>query len=305
MPYRRKDSPIWWVSYTDANGKRVRRSTGTSNRKEADALESKWKLQAFRVRQWDEEPSHSFDELLLGYLKNTQSEKRSAERDRYIARHLRSFFEERELESFNALDVRAYVQSRKAAGTSPSTINRELAMLSSVITYARREWEWNIPNPVIGRKLRQPEGRVRWISREKAAVLITAAESEPKAPHLAAFIRLALHTGCRKQELLGLEWTRTDLQRRLLFLEAEHTKTARRRTVPINAVAREVIVNRLQFRVQNCPSSPWFLLTRTVHVSWMSNAVLRPRADERKSQIFEFTIFAIPALRGWCPRVYR
>ncbi|MBA3494957.1 MAG: site-specific integrase [Gammaproteobacteria bacterium] len=257
MPYRRKDSPIWWVSYTDANGKRVRRSTGTSNRKEADALEAKWKLQAFRVRQWDEEPSHSFDELLLGYLKNTQSEKRSAERDRYIARHLRSFFEERELESFNAFDVRAYIESRKATGTSPSTINRELAMLSSVITYARREWEWNIPNPVIGRKLRQPEGRVRWISREEAAVLITAAESEPKAPHLADFIRLALHTGCRKQELLGLEWTRTDLQRRLLFLEAEHTKTARRRTVPINAVAREVIANRLQFRVQNCPSSPW------------------------------------------------
>lgn len=188
MPYRRKDSPIWWVSYTHANGKRVRRSTGTSNRKEADALEAKWKLQAFRVRQWDEEPSNSFDELLLGYLKNTQSEKRSAERDRYIARHLRSFFEERELESFNAFDVRAYIESRKATGTSPSTINRELAMLSSVITYARREWEWNIPNPVIGRKLRQPEGRVRWISREEAAVLITAAESEPKAPHLADFI---------------------------------------------------------------------------------------------------------------------
>ncbi|MFH0351090.1 MAG: site-specific integrase, partial [Chromatiales bacterium] len=77
------------------------------------------------------------------------------------------------------------------------------------------------------------------------------------APHLADFIRLGLHTGCRKQELLGLECTRTDLQRRLLFLEAEHTKTARRRTVPINAVAREVIANRLQFRVHNCPSSPW------------------------------------------------
>ena len=62
---------------------------------------------------------------------------------------------------------------------------------------------------------------------------------------------------CIPDALLGLEWTRTDLQRRLLFLEAEHTKTARRRTVPINAVAREVIANRLQFRVQNCPSSPW------------------------------------------------
>ncbi len=43
MPYKRKDSPQWWVSVTDTSGKRVRRSSGTTDRKEAQAFEAKWR----------------------------------------------------------------------------------------------------------------------------------------------------------------------------------------------------------------------------------------------------------------------
>ncbi|WP_295398856.1 hypothetical protein [uncultured Thiocystis sp.] len=66
--YRRPDSPKWWATYTDANGKRVRCSTGTAERQEADALLAKWKLEAHRERQWDEAPPHGFDELMVVYL---------------------------------------------------------------------------------------------------------------------------------------------------------------------------------------------------------------------------------------------
>ena len=82
MPHKRKRSRYWWVSYIDPSGKRVRRSTGTTDRKEAEALEAKWKLEAFRVQQWEEQPSRSFEELMVAYLNATQQEKRSAERDR-------------------------------------------------------------------------------------------------------------------------------------------------------------------------------------------------------------------------------
>ena len=257
MPYRRKDSPTWWVSYTDPNGERVRRPTGTSNRKEAHALEAKWKLAAYRQRQWDEVPNHSFDELMLGYLKATQAAKRSAERDRTIARRLRHHFAPQTVESLAAQDIRTYIQRRQSAGVKAATINRELALLSAAINHARREWEWNIPNPVVGRKLKQPEGRVRWISRDEADALIRVAMREPRAPHLADFIRLALHTGCRKQELLGLEWRRVDLQARLIHLEANHTKTGKRHSVPLNQTSRNVLVKRLRWRAQHCPASPW------------------------------------------------
>lgn len=93
---------------------------------------------------------------------------------------------------------------RTDSPSSPFTINRELAALSSAINYARREWKWDIQYPVPGRKLREPEGRVRWLSKAEAERLLEAASLEPKATHLPDFLRLALHTGCRKGEIAGV-----------------------------------------------------------------------------------------------------
>jgi integrase len=256
MPYKRNDSPVWWASFTDAGGKRIRRSTGTTDRREAEALEAKWKVEAYRSRQWDETPVRTFDELMLDYLKATR-DKRSHRRDCDAARHLSAFFRGRDLGALSGQDVRAYVARRKAEEVSNGTVNRELCLLSAAVNFANREWEWQLPNPVSGRKLKEPEGRVRWLTRAEAAALIRMAEQEANAPHLADFIRLALNTGCRKQELLGLEWRRVDLQAGLIRLEAEHTKSGKRRSVPLNAEARAVIIGRARFRAQHCPASPW------------------------------------------------
>ncbi len=255
MPYKRKDSRFWWVDLTDASGKRVRRSTGTTDRKEAEGLEAKWKLETFRQQQWDEQPSRTFDELMLAYLQETR-DKKSHQRDLNAAVHLHEQFSGMELNGLYARDVRAYVEWRKKS-VKHATVNRELGLLSAAINYARREWDWDIPNPVSGRKLKEPEGRARWISRSQSEALIRAANAESNASHLADFIRLALHTGCRKQELLGLEWTRVDLSSNLFYLEAQHTKTARRRSVPLNRSAKSVILKRAQLRAQYCPGSPW------------------------------------------------
>lgn len=263
MPYRREDSSVWWVSYIDSSGKRVRRATETTDRKEAEALEAKWKLESFQGKQWGAQPRHTFDELMLVYLQTASVHKRSHQRDLDAARRLNAHFSGRELAELRAQDVRAYIEQRRKVVTyrkgtvTVATINRELCLLSAAINYARREWEWEIPNPVTGRKLREPEGRVRWISRAESEALLRAAEGEEQAPHLADFIRLALHTGCRKQELLGLEWRRVDLQAGLLHLEGQHTKAGKRRSVPLNRVAREALMGQLRYRAAHCPGSPW------------------------------------------------
>lgn len=255
--YRRGDSPYWWASYTDPGGKRTRRSTGTADRREAEALLAKWRVETHRRVHWDEQPSRTFDELMLVYLRATAGEKRAAERDRYSAKRLYPYFSGRELQTLSAADVRGYIAARKEAGASPATINREVGLLSSAINHARREWGWDIDNPATSCKQREPEGRVRWLSKAEAAALLRAAGADVRATHLPALIRLALHTGCRKGELLGLEWRRIDLQAGLIHLEAEHTKTARRRAVPINSEARSAIMDRLRFRAEHCPNSPW------------------------------------------------
>jgi len=255
--YQRTDSPYWWASYVDASGRRTRRSTGTANRREAAALLSKWKLEAHRERQWEVEPTRTFDELMLAYLKATANERRDSNRDRYVLQHLYPVFTGRELNSLRAVDVRHYIDARKADGLAAATINREVGLLSAAINYARREWDWDIPNPAARRKLKVPEGRVRWLSRAEAAALLSAAGRDPRAVHLPDFIRLALHTGCRKNELLKLEWQRVDLEAELIYLEGTHTKSGRRRSIPLNREAQAALENRAQFRAQHCPDSRW------------------------------------------------
>jgi integrase len=255
--YQRDHSACWYVSYTNGRGQRTRRSTGTTDRKEAEALLAKWRLEAHRERHWDEPPRRTFDELMLAYLHETQDHKRSPERDRFALKRLYPFFTGRELATLTAQDVRAYSMSRREAGIVPATINRELGVFSAALNYARREWGWEIPNPTSGRKLPVPEGRVRWLSRAQAAALIQAAEGEPKAPHLADFIRLALHTGMRRGELLGLEWQRVDLHNGLIHLEGRHTKAGKRRSIPLNREARTALLNRARFRAEHCADSPW------------------------------------------------
>ena len=63
--FKKPNSRYWYADFVDANGRRVKCSTRTVNRKEAEALLAKWKLEAHRQKMWDEEPSRTFDELML------------------------------------------------------------------------------------------------------------------------------------------------------------------------------------------------------------------------------------------------
>ena len=141
----------------------------------------------------------------------------------------------------------------------PATITRELGLLSAALNWARNELEWDVPNPVRGRKPKSRGGRVHWITRVEANALIRAAKVEPKCEHVADFIRLGLHTGMRKGEMLGLEWRRVDLREGLVYLEAHHhhQKNGKTGSVPLNREARSAIVSRARFKAEHCPQSPW------------------------------------------------
>lgn len=255
--YRRARSPYWWASYTDAGGARVRRTTGTKERREAEALLAKWKLEAHRERHWDEEPPHTFDELMVAYLRDTAGQRRSEETVNMHVRRLRQTFQGKEMKGLSGAEVGAYIRLRLGNGVSPSTVNRELEVLSAAINFACRNLEWRLPNPVRERMLREPEGRLRWLTRAQADDLISVAKRESNASHLAPLIRLALHTGMRRGELLGLEWSRVDLVARQVYLEGWHTKSKKRRTVPLNATAMDAIMERVQFRKDHCPACRW------------------------------------------------
>jgi integrase len=267
--YGRPDSPYWWVCIPDGRGGTTRRPTGIradeDPRKErARIIRAQLILQAqAESRRPAEDPAGpTFDELMEAYLTGPSRKKRSHARDFYSVKRLLPVFTGRRLPTLTRADALHYVALREDQGVQPGTIAKELRAFSAALNWAREALGWEVPNPFTGKSCpREPEGRVRWITRAEAATLLQAAQWV-RAAHLADFILLGLHTGMRRGEMLGLEWRRVDLQAGLLYLEAAHQKSGKRGSIPLNATARTAIVSRARFRAQHCPDSPWVFCTR-------------------------------------------
>jgi len=143
-----------------------------------------------------------------------------------------------------------HIEARRIEGKSNGTINREISILSAAINYAIKRWDWNIPNPATGLYLKTPEGRLRWLTTPEALTLLAAAK-ESQAPHLYDFMVLALNTGMRRNEILGLECSRIDLEQKRIHLEGSQTKSGRRRIIPLNKSAIAAIQSRNTWNHKN------------------------------------------------------
>jgi integrase len=268
--FARPDSPFWWASFTDGGGRATRRSTGVRRDEDpsqlkAKAIRAQWILDAETDRGEATETDvagHSFDELMLMYLGQVSPGKRAGERDQFSAKRLYPAFSGRALETLGAADARAYVGERTAEGAQPGTVNKEVGLMSAALNWARRELEWDVPNPFQGRRQREPAGRNRWLTRNEAERLFSAAREGGRAPHLTDFIRLGLNTGLRPGEMLELEWARVDSGANLIYLGAEHQKNGKVGSVPLNRDARSAIASRARFRATHCPESPWVFCTK-------------------------------------------
>lgn len=180
----------------------------------------------------------SFDQVLLAFLQARVDEK-SAVRDKNAAQHLFPEFTGWLWCEIQPHHLRNYLRRRKNAGAAVSTVNKEMGLISRAARFMNEELGHFIANPAQGLKQREPEGRVRWLTQAQAQTLVDCAgRLGPRAAHLPDVITLALHTGMRKGELLGLEWARVDSVNGLIYLEAGHTKGNRRRSIPINRPAR-------------------------------------------------------------------
>lgn len=197
----------------------------------------------------------TFDDAVAEYLGSTPN--RNTERDRYSLNRLAPHFSGRELISIRRVHIRGYIASRLRDGVKPATINRELDLFSAAWNYVCFTYELDLRNPARKMSLEEPEGRLRWLTREEADRFIAAAWRLSVTPVLPCFIVVALNTGCRKSELLKLEWPRVDLRRSYLRLDGEHTKTRRRRLVPLNGAAVDALDRLRSYRIKHCPESRW------------------------------------------------
>lgn len=82
-----------------------------------------------------------------------------------------------------------------------------------------------------------------------------------RSSYLVDLLTLALNTGMRREEMLGLEWHRVDFQTGLIHLEAHHTKSGKRRSIPLNNAARGALLSQARHREDHCPDARWVFLS--------------------------------------------
>ena len=233
---KRNGSDVWHVDIRTPGGGRVRQSTGTTNRREAQEYHDRLKSELWRVAKLGEKPSRTFDEAALRFLTEHAGTVDVTNKTIHI-RHFREHFAGRKLDSITRDEIFSALpevsqRSKEITPVSNTTKNRYLGTMRAMLNTAWREWEWiekapKLPEMSTGKK------RIRWITREEAQRLLAAIRTD----WMRDVTIIGFATGLRQANILGLEWTQLDLVKRRAWIHPDQAKARKPIGVPLNSEA--------------------------------------------------------------------
>jgi len=183
----------------------------------------------------------AFSKALDRYELEVSSQKRPNTRAREItsANKLRKSFVGLRLKEITPALVAAF-RDKRLKTVGPSTIQKDLALLSHLYTIAITEWALELNNPVASiRKPTKPAGRLRLLSKDEARHLLEICKKS-RNEKLYPYVQLLLHTGMRPSEGAGLTWGQVDIDARIIDLTITKTKPRR---VPLTIMAVEILLH--------------------------------------------------------------
>ena len=232
----KRTDTAWWIRYRDAEGKDRRERIGPSKRLAEQVLATR--LAA--VTEGRKLPDKKDGSMLLSglaeeYMRVVASRQAWGRNvDTALRQWLDHLGAQCRLRDITPRKVEAFRESRLAAGLSPGTVNRNLAVLKRVLNVAV-DWDLIHDNPVRRVKpLRGERAIERYLEKEEAGRLLAACARSCNE-FLEPLVVLALNTGARKGELLSLRWK--DVSLAAATLSFPQTKNGTRRDIPINSEA--------------------------------------------------------------------
>jgi len=254
-----KRGNAWYVSFS-VKGRKTRRSAGRSHDAAKQLLA---KLRADAEREALGLPKRNgatptLKDFAPRYLEHAKVHKRSWKRDQWCLKQLVEAFGNVRLARFDRATVEKWsigrlqdrAQGRKTTVT-PGTINRQLALLKRVMTFAVEQGELS-ESPLKGlHLLPEPPARSPNISDDELARVLSHL---PEWCELLA--RVALGTAARLGDLIALQWRDVDLKRGVLTLLDRKTQKPRR--VPL----APDLIERLR-PLQGLPDAPVFVVSHS------------------------------------------
>ena len=242
----KKRGDVWHIDIQAPDGSRVRRSTGTTDKRKALEYHDRLKAELWDITKLNKKPQRLFEEAVILFLKDGKEQKNfrvKQERAKYFL----SRFSGRELASITGEEILnslpEYVK-RTGKPVSNATLNRYRADIMRMFSLAYK-LDWIDSVPFVPRA-KEPVVRVRWITKEQATLLI----SNLRLEWMRDVCLFALSTGARMSEIFTLTWHNVNLVNRIASVTNDNAKSKRARPLLLNHDAIELIRKR-RFR-NNC-----------------------------------------------------
>ncbi|MFV4845197.1 tyrosine-type recombinase/integrase [Edwardsiella tarda] len=255
---------VWHCDFATPSGKRVRRSLGTRDKKQAQELYDRLKSEAWRVDKLKEKPARTFEECCIRWLREKEY-KRSIDDDKTKIEFFLQHFSGRDISSITQDEVyeaigkltntklyqiwESKVEAAKKKGkpepkfkpspVSQGTKNKYIAFIRSLFRIAVNEWHWMDVVPNL--KTKPPANkRIRWLTKEEASRLVDCMPDSIKP-----VVIFALATGLRRSNILELEWCQVDMQRKVAWINPENAKGGKAIGVALNDTACRVLRDQI------------------------------------------------------------
>jgi integrase len=276
-----KGSGIWWIRWTDSEGRKRREKAGTRGVAEKLLVKRQAeKLEGVKLPDNLRAKAVTFGELCGDALKHSEaenSEKQTYELGLRIDQ-LRPVFGSRPAESVRKNEIVEWLTEQAGERDWAATTRNRWQATFSLIFRVGVDNEKIEKNPAARiRRKTEGNGRVRFLSEAEEKRLSKAIEG--RFPEFLPHFLLSLHTGMRMSEQYGLHWNQVDFERRQLHLMK--TKNGDPRVIPLNAVALDAL-GQLKGKEAQPGTSPVFPSVRTGDALQGSRGWFSTALDEAK-----------------------
>lgn len=228
-----KRGGIWWIRFTTPDGRELRETAATTDRRQAQELHDTRKAELWRQAKLGERPRYTWKQAVVRWLKEHPDRKGLDSLLSYL-RQADETLGKRHLDEIDQRMLSEAVHAYRATGVKNSTANNLFSAIHTILA-AAKEWGWIDTLPTIN-KLPVTERRLRWLTREEADRLLMELPA-----HLKPMVQFSLATGLRKTNVALLEWSQINLEQRVAWIHADQAKGKRIITVPLNADAIVVL----------------------------------------------------------------
>jgi integrase len=226
----------WWLDYYAPNGKRRRKLIGKS-KTDAERELRKIKTTIDSNSYVDPAKAPSFSDFSAIFMERHGQHKTSYARNDGMFQRLKDFFGHVRISKINSGHIESYrlmrlaQKSRADRTVSNVTVNRDVEVLRSMLGKAVR-WGFIGRNPASEvEDYDEDNRRERFLSSDEIRSLLRATK-QSESPILRPAVYLALQTGMRKSELLGLRWSDVNFEARQIL--ARYTNNGEPRQVPMS-----------------------------------------------------------------------